>query len=207
MKFTIGDRVIITESGKLYSKLATIRGAWHEDNVVTKYGVYLDDIEMANPHSNGGLYWVKPEGLRKLYPYTPDNHPMKKALNRIYGIESCDPRDAIKNVIFNPPATVIYWIDGSKTVVKCQDEDFDYEKGLAMAVAKKMLGNKSNFNNVFKKWIPEENRKKHGSEILHRLADEVEPSLYDCFNCDLFEDDQHNCAESCPKRDEYSKKE
>ena len=27
---------------------------------------------------------------------------------------------SIKKVIFNPPATVVYWSDGSKTVVKCQ---------------------------------------------------------------------------------------
>ena len=27
----------------------------------------------------------------------------------------------IKNVIFNPPATIVFWEDGSKTVVKCQE--------------------------------------------------------------------------------------
>lgn len=59
----------------------------------------------------------------------------------------------IKKVIFNPPATIVLWSDGTKTVVKCQNEAFDREKGLAMAVAKKALGNKSNFNNEFKKWI------------------------------------------------------
>ena len=64
---------------------------------------------------------------------------------------------AIKNVIFNDPATIVFWADGSKTVVKCQDDDiFDPEKGLAMAISKKALGNKSNFNNEFKKWLPEE---------------------------------------------------
>lgn len=63
----------------------------------------------------------------------------------------------IKNVIFNAPATIVMWGDGTKTVVKCQDGDFyDPEKGLAMAIAKKALGNKGNFNEVFKKWLPEE---------------------------------------------------
>lgn len=63
----------------------------------------------------------------------------------------------IEDVIFNDPATIVIWADGSKTVVKCQDNDaFDPEKGLAMAISKKALGNKSNFNNVFKKWLPEE---------------------------------------------------
>lgn len=62
----------------------------------------------------------------------------------------------IKDVIFNDPATIVFWKDGSKTVVKCQEGDvFDPEKGLAMAICKKAFGNESNFNNVFTKWIPE----------------------------------------------------
>lgn len=66
----------------------------------------------------------------------------------------------IKNVIFNDPATIVFWSDGSKTVVKVQDGDeYDEEKGLAMAISKKALGNKSNYCNVFKKWLPEEDEK------------------------------------------------
>ncbi len=62
----------------------------------------------------------------------------------------------IKDVIFNNPATIVLWADGSKTVVKCQGDDvYSEEVGLALCFAKKALGNKSNFNNVFKKWIPE----------------------------------------------------
>jgi hypothetical protein len=67
----------------------------------------------------------------------------------------------IKNVIFNDPATIIQWADGTKTVVKCQPNDiYDPEKGMAMAIAKKYLGNKGNFNEVFKKWLPEEEEAK-----------------------------------------------
>ena len=47
----------------------------------------------------------------------------------------------IKKVIFNPPATIVYWRDGSKTVSKVQDGDtWDSEKGLAMAIIKKTMG-------------------------------------------------------------------
>ena len=63
----------------------------------------------------------------------------------------------IKNVIYNDPATIVFWEDGTKTVVKCKNEKFDPEKGLAMAFSKKMLGNKGNYYNIFKKWLPEEN--------------------------------------------------
>ena len=63
----------------------------------------------------------------------------------------------IKKVIFNYPATIVFWSDGSKTVVKCQDGDiYDPEKGLAMAISKKALGNKGNYCNEFKKWLPED---------------------------------------------------
>ena len=65
----------------------------------------------------------------------------------------------IKNVIFNDPATIVFWDDGTKTVVKAENESFDPEKGLAMAIAKKSLGNQGNYYNEFKKWIPEEKAK------------------------------------------------
>ena len=65
--------------------------------------------------------------------------------------------DPIKKVIHNDPATIVYWLDGSKTVVKCGEGDiYDPEKGLAMAIAKKFLGNKGNYYDTFKKWLPEE---------------------------------------------------
>lgn len=66
----------------------------------------------------------------------------------------------IKKVIFNNPATIVYWNDGSKTVVKCQDGDtFDKEKGLSLAICKRLIGtnkSKSNFNDIFKKWCSED---------------------------------------------------
>lgn len=62
----------------------------------------------------------------------------------------------IKNVKFNPPATIVFWTDNTKTVVKCNGEDYDPEKGLAMCICKKVLGNKGNYYNVFKKWLPNE---------------------------------------------------
>ena len=63
----------------------------------------------------------------------------------------------ISDVIFNDPATIVFWRDGSKTVVKAQDgEPFDKEKGLAMAYVKKCCGNLGNYNDIFRKWCKEE---------------------------------------------------
>lgn len=59
----------------------------------------------------------------------------------------------ITNVIFSPPATIVFWNDGTKTVVKCENEVYDPEKGLAMAISKRALGNKGNYFETFKKWV------------------------------------------------------
>lgn len=59
----------------------------------------------------------------------------------------------IKNVIFHDPATIVWWEDGTKTVVKAYEDKFDAEKGLTMAIAKKALGNKGNYYEVIKKWV------------------------------------------------------
>ena len=43
---------------------------------------------------------------------------------------------------------IVIWEDGEKTVVKCSEESFDKEKGLAMAIAKRFMD-----RNKFKKLI------------------------------------------------------
>ena len=58
----------------------------------------------------------------------------------------------IEKVIFNDPATIVLWKDGTKTVVKAVNEPFDKEKGLTMAIAKKVYGNEGNYYNEIKKW-------------------------------------------------------
>ncbi len=86
----------------------------------------------------------------------------KELLNNMYGVASTItggsrnytcvmPR--IKKVIFNDPATIVFWKDGTKTVVKAYEDEFDPEKGLAIAIAKKALGNKGNYYNEIRKYV------------------------------------------------------
>ena len=66
----------------------------------------------------------------------------------------------IKKVLYKNPATIVFWEDGSKTAVVCQKKDaYDPEKGLAMAILKKMNGNTGSYYKVFKKWLPKEEEK------------------------------------------------
>lgn len=59
----------------------------------------------------------------------------------------------IDKVIYNKPATIVIWKDGTKTVVKCREDDkFDKEKGLSMCITKKLLGNNGRYYEIFKKY-------------------------------------------------------
>lgn len=97
-------------------------------------------------------YGPNSEEKPTLKRYTPNQ------TRRIFGLPkfpdgSIFTKDMIKNVIINDRATIILWDDGSKTVVKCQEEDLDRispEAGVAIAIMKKVFGNKGNFNNVLK---------------------------------------------------------
>ena len=64
----------------------------------------------------------------------------------------------IKDVIFSGPATIVFWSDDTKTVVKCSENDvYDKEKGLAMAIVKKIIGNNNgSYYRKMKEWIKED---------------------------------------------------
>ena len=48
----------------------------------------------------------------------------------------------IVKVIYNKPATIVFWSDNTKTVVKCDKKDkYDPEKGFFIACTKKLFGN------------------------------------------------------------------
>lgn len=79
-----------------------------------------------------------------------DLNGMKIAFNSVYGLRKVPE---IKRVIFNNPATIILWDDNTKTIVKAENETFDPEKGLAMAITKKALGNEGNYYNELKKYL------------------------------------------------------
>jgi len=99
-------------------------------------GTMADTVDMYNKQVNA-IYGLPP-------------HLIMADLSKAYKLN-------IKEVIYNKPATIIYWKDGDKTVVKCgDDEAYDKEKGFVMAVIKHLLGNKGNYYNEIRKWVPYE---------------------------------------------------
>lgn len=60
----------------------------------------------------------------------------------------------ISEVIFNKPATIVKWADGTKTVVKTRGKErYNKEKGLAMAIAKKAMGNTSYYYTIMERYL------------------------------------------------------
>lgn len=50
----------------------------------------------------------------------------------------------VKDILVNGPATIVFWEDGTKTVVQCgSTETYDVEKAVAMCFMKKALGSRS----------------------------------------------------------------
>lgn len=125
-------------------------------------GMTTDRVLYSAPSNYAGVF--KPEAPS----YTSDD--VKRILNGFFGAgHATSPYQKaisrIKNVIFNDPATIVFWNDGTKTVVKCGKNDtFDPEKGLAMAISKYFFDNAGYFNDVFKKWLP---KKGESDEVDH----------------------------------------
>ena len=51
------------------------------------------------------------------------------------------PKTIVSKVIYNPPATIVFFVDGEKKVAKTEDE-FDWETGLAICLLKKAMSTK-----------------------------------------------------------------
>lgn len=76
----------------------------------------------------------------------------------------------IEKVIFSGPATIVFWDDGTKTVVKCQEGDnFDYQTGILLCIIKK---------NMFDNDSGEFNRYIHTNVFGHLPEDNI-PDTFD----------------------------
>lgn len=64
----------------------------------------------------------------------------------------------IKKVIYNNPATIIVWSDGTKTLSKChQNDSYNPEMGLLIAYLKKIKPECKIFN-LLNEWAPVEGK-------------------------------------------------
>ena len=153
-KFKIGDIVV---GNKLANDLYSItKEGWVGKVVEIDTTAEIDDIRVQSLDDKGFHPWVSSSCFELC-------NPKYKA----------SAKNGIKKVIFNAPATIVLWSDDTKTVVKCGKNDtYDAEKGLAMCIAKKYLGNGGNYNNVFKEWLPQE-PEDDDNRTLKQILDEM----------------------------------
>lgn len=169
-RFNIGDRVII-RAGIRYPILDFKSGVIRTMHFASKcepvrWGVDVDGF--VNDESPDMLFYFNADELvLSVYPAEA-----KAALNRTFG----NPF-TIKKVIFNPPATIVLWADGTKTVVKAEHESYDPEKGLAMCISKRALGNQGNYYETFKKWLPANEDLNSLQSFIENLCDILRRSI------------------------------
>ena len=105
-------------------------------------------------------YTFKPIDIDLTFSYRPTTdkkEETKKPVDSFETKQSTNRRVKIRDVIFSDPATVVFWDDNTKTVVKTRGgEKYDKEKGLAMAIIKKITGNAGNYYEIFKEWCGDE---------------------------------------------------
>lgn len=102
-------------------------------------------IQLSTIRRSSGEYACEIEGY-----FEPDVYKRYRARG-VCSVPIIPKKPLPKKVIFNGPATTILWKDGTKTTVKCSDEDvWSDDVGIAMCYLKKMLGNKGNYNNIFR---------------------------------------------------------
>lgn len=148
---------------------------------------YLEDehrIRFVDPKTTEKRFMFVPDLSMYGYMDTRKRASICQELARIFHMEPLQPKSQktsfylpeIQRVIFNNPCTVVIWKDGSKTIVRCQNgEPFDEEKGLAMAFAKKALGNRGNYFDEFRKWLPKIEEKQRKEK----------PFIKYCCNCEF----------------------
>lgn len=108
-----------------------------KEKIAERYNVELTE----HMHKSFSDFYVS-----KSITFAGDSFSIERILRDLYRSRPAKVNSiimpSIDKVIFNEPATIILWDDGSKTVVKCTDgEEYDPAIGFAMAYVKKACGN------------------------------------------------------------------
>ena len=165
----IGTKVSIKDTCNEYRKRMNGCVGYVKATPITIAKVGIKIPGYFNGESDYGYFWFCPDDLNVI------REPFKSEAP-----SSVSPF-AIKNVYFNDPVTVVMWQDGTKTIVRCDENDiYDPEMGLAMAISKKALGNKGNYYNQFKKWLPKKQEESKPSSISALFNSIVDQIFTDC---------------------------
>lgn len=165
------DFIITLGDGRKFKKIFDL------DSINNSGHTYPESFIVKNLYRCAAIDYIDTDSVADLrISRLESNYTTFKCSNINYSHE-------IDKVIFNDPATIVFWKDGSKTIAKCGELDiYDPEKGLAMCFAKKLLGNEGNYYNVFKKYLPKEDDIEQGCPFdeppIYRQLKEVGDKIY-----------------------------
>jgi hypothetical protein len=130
-----------------------------------KNGMGFDTADLLNAllGSNNERYALTTFSKPATEVKKPENaleRAMSETLSAMNMIDKKKATPVVKNIIYNPPATIVTWEDGTKTVVKCDDKDkFSKEFGLAMAFMSKIFGSRCAFKRLIETaYCPQEKK-------------------------------------------------
>ena len=135
-KFNVGDKVVFNRKKAQRDVDLLVPGADSWLGSVPKGPLTVHSVSDNIVAMEECPFWFSPDWLEKY------EEPVRVEMFKVKVREG-----RIKDVKFSGPATIVFWTDGTKTVVKCRKGDkFDPEKGIAMACAKKLLGNEDGYH-------------------------------------------------------------
>lgn len=99
----------------------------------------------------------------------------------------------IKDILVNGPATIVFWADGTKTVVKCgPDDSYDAEKAVAMCFMKKALGSRS-MRKIFD--LAEDRKTEYDNQFTQLSLKEIGYCLHDAISTFLNQNPDKPCED------------
>lgn len=150
MRFKVGDKVLIRRQGVLGS----LDIPWNRNGKMDSYDGHIgqivdcregvDDLAIYHLDVDDGEWSWGEDCLKAVSP----NLPVVGSVG-------------ILRIIIKGLETKIEWSTGEETSVKCHvQDDFDPEKGIALAIMKYVLGNTSSYNNIFHTLHEEQKKQK-----------------------------------------------
>lgn len=132
---TAGTKVAIMP-GADYANRFTGQVGVVRKNYKDKIGIQIEGYN--NPDSEYGVFWFKERFLAVI----PDDSVLVE--------------NAIKQIIFSGPKTIILWKDGTKTIATCGEGDhYDQYVGFCTAVTKKIFGSTSKVKKILRRYTKE----------------------------------------------------
>lgn len=125
-------------------------------------------------------------------------------LRHLWGLDDVETElvielPSIEKIIFNDPVTVVFWSDGDKTLVRCNENDeFSEYYGVVAAITKKFVGNAKKIRKI----IDEKGKRTHKFAMqmeFEYASDRIEKKLESKYEPQITADNDLSAIESIAK--------